>query len=387
MKEGWKRKPLGSILSILNGFAFDAKAFSSETGMPLIRIRDLKNGVATQTNFDGPFDQRYVVKAGSFLIGMDGEFGCFEWRGSDALLNQRVCKLHSFAADIDPRFLFYGINKHLKEIEDNTTFTTVKHLSSKQIANIEFAFPPLDEQRRIVAVLDKAFAGIATATANAQKNLTNARALFESTLSEIFDQQGSAWPEFRLSEVGKTITGNTPKTGDKTNFGDFLPFIKPGNFLPDGSIAYDGDGLSEKGVQSSRLIPAGSALMVCIGATIGKSGYTEREVTANQQINAVIPRNGVVGKFLYYQFLTPTFQRSVRDGSGQATLPIISKSKWSDLLVRLPDSPQEQTKAVSTLDEISEKSQQLLDVGRRKLAALTELKQSLLLKAFAGELT
>lgn len=282
-------------------------------------------------------------------------------------------------------WLIYQLN--LVDLSPFITGLTVPKLNQAKMREIPIIVPPLDEQRRIVAVLDKAFANIATATANAKKNLTNARALFESTLSAIFDQRGCAWPQFRLSEVGKTITGNTPKTGDKENFGDFLPFIKPGNFLSNGSIAYDGDGLSEKGAQASRVIPAGSALMVCIGATIGKSGYTERKVTANQQINAVVPKNGVVGKFLYYQFLTPSFQRSVRDGSGQATLPIISKSKWSDLAVRLPNSPQEQVNAVNTLDDISEKSQQLLDVSRRKLAALTELKQSLLQKAFAGELT
>ncbi|MEA1072040.1 restriction endonuclease subunit S [Sphingomonas sp. LY160] len=283
-------------------------------------------------------------------------------------------------AGLDAHFLFYFLK--FFEVESKgyaDHFPLVRKCS--------VPIPPLKDQQRIVAVLDEAFLGIATATANTQKNLTNARALFESTLAEIFDKKAVAWSQVSLSEAGKTLTGNTPKTGDKGNFGNFLPFIKPGNFLPNGSIKYDGDGLSEKGAQSSRIIPAGSALMVCIGATIGKSGYTERNVTSNQQINAVIPKNGVLGKFLYYQFLTPSFQRSVLDGSGQATLPIISKSKWSSLAVRLPSTEKEQADAVKVLDAISEKSQQLLDLGRRKLAALSELKQSLLQKAFAGELT
>lgn len=122
---GWAVRKLSSVLRIQNGFAFDSKCFSADGEMPLIRIRDLKNGVSTETSFTGEFDPRYIVCAGDFLIGMDGEFGCYEWRGSDALLNQRVCKLTDFAAGIEPRFLFYGINKYLKDIEDVTTFTTV----------------------------------------------------------------------------------------------------------------------------------------------------------------------------------------------------------------------------------------------------------------------
>lgn len=182
----WPRRKLSEVLRIQNGFAFDSKRFTTDGGMPLIRIRDLKNGLSTETNFDGPFDQRYLVRKGEFLIGMDGEFGCFEWRGADALLNQRVCKLTDFAAGIEPRFLFYGINSYLKEIEDITTFTTVKHLSSKQIAAIEFPLPPLEEQRWIVAVLDEAFAAIATATANAEKKLGELAKLKQSLLHRAF---------------------------------------------------------------------------------------------------------------------------------------------------------------------------------------------------------
>jgi type I restriction enzyme S subunit len=76
---------------------------------------------------------------------MDGEFGCYEWKGDNALLNQRVCRLQDFSEKLEPRFLFYGINKYLKEIEDATTFTTVKHLSSKQISKIEILLPPIAE--------------------------------------------------------------------------------------------------------------------------------------------------------------------------------------------------------------------------------------------------
>lgn len=152
--EGWEKKKLGEVLNIQNGYAFDSKNFSALQGMPLIRIRDLKNSITTDTRYMGDYDGRYIVHKGDFLIGMDGEFRCYEWKGEDALLNQRVCRLQDFK-NIDPRFLFYGVNKHLKAIEDVTTYTTVKHLASRQIENIEFLLPPREDQEFIVKNLDK----------------------------------------------------------------------------------------------------------------------------------------------------------------------------------------------------------------------------------------
>ena len=93
---GWELKKLASMLNIQNGYAFNSKLFSGESGMPLIRIRDIKKGVNTVTNYTGEYDKKYEVNSGDFLIGMDGEFGCYEWKGKTALLNQRVCRLQDF---------------------------------------------------------------------------------------------------------------------------------------------------------------------------------------------------------------------------------------------------------------------------------------------------
>ena len=191
MSDQSQKRQLSDVLQIQNGYAFDSKAFTPSEGMPLIRIRDLKVGTETETRFSGEFDKKYLVKAGDLLIGMDGEFGCYEWKGNLALLNQRVCRLEGFASNLFPKFLFYGLNSYLKAIEDVTGYTTVKHLSSKQILEIEFPLPVIAEQERIVAILDEAFDGIATAKANAEKNLQNARTLFESNLQTIFSKLSS----------------------------------------------------------------------------------------------------------------------------------------------------------------------------------------------------
>jgi hypothetical protein len=189
--------------------------------------------------------------------------------------------------------------------------------------------------------------------------------------------------------VGKPYiqTGTTPKTSEKKYIGTYIPFIKPGDFRNDGSLDYENEGLSKLGLTQSRLIPAGSATMVCIGATIGKAGFVERDISANQQINAVTPREGISGKFLYHQMVFDGFQNQVTANSAQATLPIINKTKWGGLALLLPPTLREQEQLVSKLDRVSVQVRRLQQTFRQKLACFAELKQSILRKAFACELT
>lgn len=162
------------------------------------------------------------------------------------------------------------------------------------------------------------------------------------------------WVEKRLEDIGIIQTGSTPKTSKKGNFGDFIPFVKPADFKSDGSLNYQNSGLSKSGLATARRVPAGSVMMVCIGATIGKCGFSERDVTTNQQINSLMPAKGVSGKFVYYQMLTDDFQRRVMLSSAQATLPIINKSKWGVLTITFPASLAEQQRIVRILDEAFE---------------------------------
>jgi type I restriction enzyme, S subunit len=254
------------------------------------------------------------------------------------------------------------------------------------LRELEIRYPSLPEQQRIVTLLDEAFEGIATARANAEQNLQNARAIFESRLQAVFTQRGDGWMVKRLEEIGATQTGTTPKPSERSNYGGFIPFVKPGNFQADGSLDYAGDGLSELGASASRKVAADSVLMVCIGATIGKCGYSDQVVTTNQQINAFTPNAGVNHKFVYYQMVTEDFQRRVIHSSGQATLPIINKSKWSALTVALPPTLAEQERLANEFDLLRDETEHLKDVYQRKLAALDALKKSLLHQAFSGQL-
>ena len=155
MKENWTYKKLGDVCDIQYGYPFDSACFSTspDEGMPLIRIRDVKDG-HTSTYFKGDYPKEYIIHKGDYLVGMDGEFNIAPWKSEDALLNQRVCKVASKSTDVSMGFLYRFLIKELKKIEDETPFVTVKHLSAKRLNQVYLSIPTLSEQQRIVSELD-----------------------------------------------------------------------------------------------------------------------------------------------------------------------------------------------------------------------------------------
>jgi type I restriction enzyme S subunit len=391
MKGGRPTRTLGEVLTVQNGYAFDSKAFNASEGMPLIRIRDLKIGTGTETRFIGDYDEKYVVKAGDLLIGMDGEFVCFEWKGSPALLNQRVCRLQGFSSDLLPRFLFYGVNSHLKSIEDVTGYATVKHISSKQILNIEFPLPPFPEQQRIVGILDEAFEGIATANTNAEKNLQNAHALFESHLNSVFTQHGPEWQIKKLGEVCSYLNrGISPR------------YIEVGGIcvlnqkcVRNHLVSYEPSRRHDekaKKVGRDRLIQAGDVLVNSTGTgTLGRVAQLrenpQEPTTVDSHVTIVrpTPRKFFTEFFGYMLIFIENAIKEAGEGCGGQTelARSVLAEKFS---VHYPVSLKEQERHVAKLDTLSAETQRLATLYKCKLAALESLKKSLLNQAFIGEL-
>lgn len=153
-KKDWTYKKLTDICEIQYGYAFDSKCFTdNEEFIPLVRIRDVVKGYS-DTFYNGYIPDGYYVEKGDYLIGMDGEFNIARWNSRTALLNQRVCKVICKDSKNELRYLYYYLKLCLKEIEDETPFVTVKHLSAKRLNLISIPVPPLPTQRAIVAELD-----------------------------------------------------------------------------------------------------------------------------------------------------------------------------------------------------------------------------------------
>ncbi|OZG64138.1 restriction modification system DNA specificity domain-containing protein [Bifidobacterium hapali] len=177
------KRLLKEISNITYGYAFDSKRFAldSSAGLPVIRIRDLKQG-KSNTYTDEQCDDKYHIYNGDLLIGMDGEFNIVEWHGGHALLNQRVCKIESCTDELLQSFLSYSLSGELKHIESQTSYVTVKHLSAKVLNNITISLPSLIEQRKIINVLTT----VNNEITFAKQMLAKADELIQSRFVEMF---------------------------------------------------------------------------------------------------------------------------------------------------------------------------------------------------------
>ena len=169
---------------VICGLPFDSNKFTKEDGyIGLIRIRDISNNV-TDMNYTGKYPKEALVHTGEILIGMDGDFNVEKWKGNDALLNQRVCKIVDTKTVLS-NYMYYLLPRPLKCINDVTYSTTVKHLSTFDIANLTLPLPPACEQQAIASYLDKRCGEIDKAIAKQQKRIELLQELKQSIITEV----------------------------------------------------------------------------------------------------------------------------------------------------------------------------------------------------------
>jgi len=254
--------------------------------------------------------------------------------------------------------------------------------------------PPLPEQKRIVAILDEAFEGITTAKANAEKNLQNVRTLFENHLQAVFTQRGEGWKEKQLSDLCDIKHGFAFKSEFFTNTGDCV-LLTPGNF-------YESGGYRDRGEKQKYYcgeIPAGYVLEkgdMLVAMTEQAAGLLGSPILVpesgkflhNQRLGLVIKKIGVpwLNEFFFHVFNTQTVRKEIHDSASGVKVRHTSPTKIGEVVVSFPASIGEQRAIVSTLEDLHEETQQLESIYQQKLAALEELKKSLLHQAFSGQL-
>lgn len=152
---GWAIARLSDLALPQAGFAFKSSAFNDiGDGVPLIRIRDV-GASDPRTYFSGEYREEFVVNAGDWLIGMDGDFRVASWTGPRSLLNQRVTRLIFFGDETRQSFVAIALQRELRKLQGTKAYTTVDHLSGAQIAACVIAVPPVAEQHRIVARVEE----------------------------------------------------------------------------------------------------------------------------------------------------------------------------------------------------------------------------------------
>ena len=386
MKSGWVTKKLGEVCEEIR-----ERISSADVPLSAYITTDnmLKNcaGVCEAENLPPKICSLVTYRSGDILLSNIRPYLKKIWLADrNGGASSDVIVLRSISENAFPRYVYRVLarDEFFDYSMQNVTGTKMPRGKRDWIKSFDIPIPPLAEQKRIVAKIDAAFEKIDRLKANAEKNLANAKELFQSALDEAMRPK-KGWVEKRLGEIGDTLTGMTPSTKDKTNFGSYMPFVKPGDIMPFVPIKFRDDGLSRKGVGLSRLVKKDSVLMVCIGS-IGKTGYADRDCTCNQQINALTPFDGFHGRYLYYVLSSGKFKQKMIDAAGQTTLPIINKSKWENLSICISLSLEEQRDIAKQLDSLSQKTETLQQNYAQQIADCAEMRQAILREAFEGRL-
>jgi type I restriction enzyme S subunit len=302
---------------------------------------------------------------------------------------------------VDSDYLYYALSSDLvfDQFDRLAAGSTVRNLNIGLAKSVEIPVPPLPEQQRIVGLLDEAFEGLATAKANAEKNLQNARALFESHLQSVFTQgsqsaaegRGSGWVETTLSRATDGIfTGPFGSLLHKSDYvANGIPLVNPAHITETG-IEPD----LRKTVSKATAMRLKNYIMREGDIVIGRRGEMGRCALVTEVEDGwlcgtgsffIKPSNRCDTRYLVRFLRSAGCKARLEKIAGGAVMPNLSNTDLGNLAFDLP--PLDRQKAiVEEIDSLHEQTQRLAAIYSRKHAALEALKKSLLHQAFTGGL-
>ena len=376
MKKGWQTKTIGDVCEVMNGG-------TPKTGVP--EYWDGKHRWITPAEMGkrlSPYvsdTERKITDLGlrdssarmlppnSVILSSRAPIGHLVINTEPMGTNQG-CKGLIPRSQIEHKFLYFYLSSIVDLLNSLGTGATFKELSGGKLKEVTVPVPPLAEQQRIVGLLDEAFEGLATAKANAEKNLQNARALFESHLQSVFSQRGKGWVEKTLGETCKMYQPKTIGTKD---------------LVPDGPYpVFGANGVIGRYDKFNHEEP--QLLITCRGATCGSVNISQPKswITGNAMV--VRPKDHQLDLHFLEFFFRGGIDISVAiTGAAQ---PQITRTNLSPLLICYPESVREQKQLAKQFEDLTTETQRLASLYTRKLAALEALKKSLLHQAFSGEL-
>jgi type I restriction enzyme S subunit len=404
VKMGWVSKKLSAVTTKIGSGATPlggAEAYK-EMGISLIRSLNVHDWGFKTTNLAHIDDAQasrlsnVVVEANDVLLNITGASVARCCLAPPEILparvNQHVSIIRPVKEKLSSIFLRYLLiskaykDRLLRTGEEGGS--TRQAITKAQLQEFAIEYPEsLSEQKRIVDILDEATKGIATAKANAKKNLQNARALFDSELQSLFTHRGQGWKQKTLGEIatvfGRGRSRHRPRNEPKLYGGEY-PFIQTGDirnanhFITEHSQTY-----SEAGLAQSKLWPKGT-ICITIAANIAETGILGFDACFPDSVIGVVPnpREADVG---FVEYVLQAFKarlQAMGKGSAQAN---INMGTFEHERFPFPPVP-DQKRIVAKLDSLSEETQHLESVCQQKLAALEALKKSLLHEAFSGRL-
>lgn len=403
MKAGWPSKQLANLCEVFADGDWVESRDQSADGIRLIQTGNVGKGVFK----DRAEKARYIseatfkrlrcteIFAGDCLISrLPDPVGrsCILPETGERMITAVDCTIVRFKPQLLlPAFFNYYAQSddYLSTVAKECTGTTRNRISRSNLGLTPVPSPALHEQQRIVAILDQAFDGIATAKANAEKNLQNARGLFESYLQSVFADAWQTGKLVTLTDLATDITDGDHMPPPKAPSG--VPFITIGNVAKDTRTIDFTDTFKVSREYFDRLRPnkkpqKGDVLYTVTGSFgIPVLLDEQREFCFQRHIGLVRPKPLVSSEWLYYLLMSPQIFKQANDGATGTAQKTVSLKLLRGFQVPLVP-PEHQRAIAAKLKAVSEETQRLESLYQRKLSALDALKQSLLHQAFSGAL-
>lgn len=401
MRKGWDIKKLNEVCQFKSGTTISNELERSSGEILYAKVGDMtlpgnEKEILGSSRFVNLKDinPNQLIPAGSVIFPKRG--GAIATNKKRRIVKPTIVDLNTMAVTpsdfLDSDFLFHWFQQiDLASISNGTSIPQINNYSFNDIS---ICFPKsLPEQKRIVAILDEAFAAIAKAKANTEKNLQNAKELFESYLQNVFENKGEGWEEKCIEDVAKVVNGYSFKSKDFspkneiksikiTNVGVKEFVEEEGNLLP-GKFK---DDYKEYIVNEGNIVIALTRTIISAGLKVTIVPKSYQCSLLNQRVAALIPNKEVLTKYLYCYLCTASVSKYVLSNVNTLMQPNLSINDLKRMLAPIP-SFQEQKEIVENLDALSEETKKLETIYQQKLDGLEELKKSILQKAFSGELT
>jgi type I restriction enzyme S subunit len=405
VKAGWERKQLGELAELRGRIGWrglTAKEYT-KSGPLFLSVHSLNYG--DYVDFREAFhisNERFeespeiILRPNDVLICKDGagigKVGIVGELPGKTTINSSLLLIRS-GKDILPKFLYRCLSSpYFQEIVNSRlNGATTPHLYQRDITEFPIVLPPIPEQKRIVGILDEAFEGIAKAKANTEKSLQNARGLFESHLEALFGHLGDGWTGRPLGELASFRNGINFTKDSK---GEEVKIVGVKDFQNDywipsenlDVVTVDGK-LSELDVlkKGDLLAVRSNGNLALIGRCILAGDVQEKISHSGFTIRIRLLTSELLPQYLcHFMKCTSTRKRMTDAGIG-TNIKSLNQQTLSALTVPFP-SVLEQHRLVASVERVSEEVQELESIYQQKLAALEELKKSLMHEAFSGAL-
>jgi type I restriction enzyme S subunit len=380
----YAKAKLGSVCELLAGYAWNSDGFNSDgDGLPIIRIQNVANDNGKDfVYWNGSYDPRFLIELGDILLSLSGSFRAEKWSGPKALLNQRVVKL-CVRPGLDENWLLTCLRQKLGQIERMGRHALVNNVSLGDLKNLEIPLPPLPEQRRIAAILDKADA----IRRKREEGIRLTEELLRSTFLEMFGDPATnpkEWPVNSMNRIAKVTGGFAFKSEWFADEGDRVIRISDigvGKVNLSDAVCVDCENYR---ISSAYQCVTDDILMALSGATTGKLGVVtdaESGSFVNQRIAIIRANNRAASPWLTQLLSNKRVLALLLESAGGSAQANLSTKSLESLDIPVP--PDDVLFQYAEVFKSANRAQ-----SRRRIASkdADNLFNSLVQRAFRGEL-